>query len=139
MQLVTTYIGTQMIDNNHIKIATSKQMLGKAYVNENNEFLTARGYNKLKKDNVLKHFTTQVSKAKIFNVFVNDLWPLTNTQVLDTEFVTLYILQYRTEEHTRPWLNEIVKVNNEPDRYQILSIDLDEHELNVYKLLVKKL
>ncbi len=114
-------------------------MLGKAYINENNEFLTTRGYNKLRKDNVLKHFTTKVSKAKIFNVFVNDLWPLSNTYVFDAQLVSLYILQFRTEEHARPWLGDVVRVNDESNEYEVLHVDLDEHELNVYKLLVKKL
>ncbi len=114
-------------------------MLGKVYVNPSNEFLTTRGYNKLKNDNVLKHFTTKITKAKIFKIFVDDTWPLSNTHVFEAQLVSLYVLKYRTEEHLRPWVGDIMVVNNELDKYQVLSVGLDENELNVYKLLAKKL
>ncbi len=122
-----------------IKVASSKKMLGITYINEQNNFITARGYNTLKKHNVLRHFTDDINRAKLFRVFMHDAWPLTHSKILGAELVSIFELKYRAEEHGRPWTGDLMKIQDEKHRYRVLKVSLDEEELNVYSVLVKKL
>lgn len=118
------------------KMACSKRYCGYLYMNDLGQYLTSKGYNRIRNQRSYhsNHCTTRrLSHAKTFTMFHHDPWPLTHQDICAFKLRKLFYLTYEPESDERPWVGDILGVEGEEERYEILGVDL-EPEMEAFLL-----
>ncbi len=115
-----------------------KKQFGYAYVDEQNLFLSIRGYNRLKKNQTNYHYEGKLAGAKIFDNCIHDTWPLLNKKLEGFTFQPLFEVHHEAEDQPRPLKGDMVSFLDDLSIYEIVHVSLCMLETGCFKLLLKK-